>query len=211
MHRWVHRALRNVLALLLLLAAPPAFAGAPTDQLKASIDRVIKVLDDPALKVEANAARRRAAIRQVAENIFDFREAARRALGRHWEALPEQDRQEFTRLFADLLERSYVTRIEQYSGERITYSGDSVDADLATVKTRFTTKKGTEVPIDYRLLRQGDRWLVYDVAVEGLSLIANYRGQFSKIIETSSYQDLVRRMKARSDEFQAPAAGKRQS
>jgi phospholipid transport system substrate-binding protein len=194
------------------LLSAPALAGVPTEQLRASIDQVVKVLDDPALKADANAAKRREAIRQVANNIFDFQEAAKRSLGRHWEGLSEKDRSEFTALFSDLLERSYIAKIEQYRGERISYAGDSADADTATVKTRFTTKNGTDIPIDYRMLHKGDRWLVYDVSVEGLSLISNYRGQFNKIIETSSYQDLVKRMKARSDEFQAPAAaGKRDS
>ena len=79
------------------------------------------------------------------------------------------------------------------------------------MKTRFTTKNGTEIPVDYRMLRKGERWLVYDVTVEGLSLVDNYRGQFNKIIETSSYQHLVKKMKARNEEFVAPAATKRKS
>ena len=149
------------------------------------------------------------AIREAAGNTFDFGEAAKRALGKHWQGLSEQDRQEFTGLFADLLERGYVARIEEYSGEKILYTGDNVEADTATVKTKFTTKKGTEIPVDYRMQRKGDRWLVYDVSVEGLSLVGNYRGQFNKIIETSSYQDLVKKMKARNEEFSAPAAKKK--
>lgn len=208
MHRVIHGALASALALPLLFAAP-AMAGAPTEQLKTSIDQVIKVVDDPTLKADANAARRRAAVREVASNTFDFGEAAKRALGKHWQSLGEKDRQEFTGLFADLLERGYVSRIEEYSGERIVYSGESMDGDLAVVKTRFTTRKGTEIPVDYRMLKKGDKWLVYDVNVEGLSLVGNYRGQFNKIIETSSYQDLVKRMKARADEFQGPATPKK--
>jgi phospholipid transport system substrate-binding protein len=208
MHRVIHRALTSALVLPLLIAAP-AMAGAPTDQLKTSIEQVIKVVEDPALKAEGNAARRRAAVREVANNTFDFGEAAKRALGRHWQGLAEKDRQEFTGLFADLLERGYVSRIEEYSGEKIVYAGESMEGDTATVKTRFTTKKGTEIPVDYRMLKKGDKWLVYDVNVEGLSLVGNYRGQFNKIIETSSYQDLVKRMKARADEFQGPPSTKR--
>lgn len=208
MHWMIRRTLTGVAALPLLLAAAPALAGEPTDQLKSSIDQVIKVLDDPALKTEGSSVKRRAAIRHVANTTFDFGEAAKRSLGKHWQSLSEQDRQEFTGLFADLLERGYVGRIEEYSGEKIAYTGDNVDADTATVKTRFTTKSGTAIPVDYRMLRKGDRWLVYDVTVEGLSLVSNYRGQFNKIIETSSYQDLVRRMKARNDEFAAPAKKK---
>ena len=195
-------------ALLGLGIAASASAGPPTDQLRASIERVIKVLEDPALKAEARAAERRAAVRAVANETFDFRETARRALGRHWQGLSDQDREEFSSLFADVLERAYVTRIEQYSGERIAYAGEALDpgGDIATVRTRFTLKNGSEVPVDYRQVRRGDRWLVYDVSIEGISLVANYRSQFSKVIETSSYAELVKRLKARGDEFRAPAA-----
>ena len=203
MNRPAHRAAATVLGVFLLASVSPASAGVPTDQLKGSIEQVIKVLDDPASK--ADPEKRRTAVRQAAQQIFDFSEAAKRSLGRHWQGLSDKDRQEFTGLFTDLLERAYIGKIEQYSGERITYSGDSVAGDIATVKTKFTTKKGTEIPVDYRMMQKGDRWLVYDVSVEGLSLIANYRGQFNKIIETSSYAELVNRMKAKSDEFHAPA------
>ena len=107
----------------------------------------------------------------------------------------------------DLLERAYVLKIEKYSGEKVTYLGDTVDGDLATVKTKFTTKQGTEIPVDYRLLRRGDRWLVYDVFVEGVSLVANYRTQFDRIMRTGSYDELVRRMKASQSDFNS-APGK---
>jgi len=200
----------GVAAVPLFLAAP-AIAGEPTEHLKSSIDQVIKVLEDPGLKAEGSTDKRRAAIREVAGETFDFGEAAKRSLGKHWQGLSEEDRQEFTGLFADLLERGYIARIEEYSGEKIVYSGDNIDAGAATVKTRFTMKNGTEVPMDYRMLRKGERWRVYDVTVEGLSLVGNYRGQFNKIIETSSYRDLVKRMKARSDGFAAPASGKKKS
>jgi phospholipid transport system substrate-binding protein len=181
----------------LAVGAPaPARAGAPADQLKASVDQIVRVLEDPGLRVQARARDRRAAIRKEAEVVFDFTETAKRALGRHWQGLSEKDRQEFTRLFTDLIERAYISKIERYSGERITYAGESVDAGLATVRTRFVTKQGTEVPVDYRMHERGDRWLVYDVSVEGVSLVNNYRTQFDKIIQSSSYAELVRRMKA---------------
>ena len=210
MRRMLRQTLTGVVAVPLLLAAP-AIAGEPTDQLKSSIDQVIKVLEDPALKSEGSAQKRRAAIREVAGQTFDFGEAAKRSLGKHWQGLSEQEREEFTGLFADLLERGYVARIEEYSGEKIVYAGDNIDAGAATVKTRFTMKNGTEIPVDYRMLRKGERWRVYDVAVEGLSLVSNYRGQFNKIIETSSYQDLVKKMKTRSEGFSAPASAKKKS
>jgi phospholipid transport system substrate-binding protein len=181
-----------------LLCYAPAFAdaGAPTDQLKSSVEQIVKVLEDPALKTDSRVKDRRAAIRKEAEVVFDFTETAKRALGRHWQGLSEKDRQEFTGLFTDLIERAYISKIERYSGERIAYAGEAVDGGLATVRTRFVTKQGTEIPVDYRMQQRGDRWLVYDVSVEGVSLINNYRTQFDKIIQTSSYAELVRKMKA---------------
>ena len=193
-----------VLAGLVVWGPAPARAGAPTDQLKASVEQIIKVLEDPALRAEARSQERRAAIRKEAEGVFDFTETAKRALGRHWQGLAEKDRQEFTSLFTDLIERAYISKIERYSGERIAYAGEAMDGGLATVRTRFVTKQGTEVPVDYRMQQRGDRWLVYDVSVEGVSLINNYRTQFDKIIQTSSYAELVRKMKAA--ELSAPAS-----
>jgi len=195
------RPLPRVIGLGLLAATPiwapaPAHAGAPTEQLKASVEQIVKVLEDPALRAEVRARERRAAIRKEAEVIFDFGETAKRALGRHWQGLPASDRAEFTVLFTDLIERAYISKIERYSGERIAFAGESVDGGLASVRTRFVTKKGTEIPVDYRMQQRGDRWLVYDVSVEGVSLINNYRTQFDKIIQTSSYAELVRKMKA---------------
>jgi phospholipid transport system substrate-binding protein len=188
------------------LFPPTASAAAPTDQLKAPVDQVIRILQDPKLKPDSMAAERRAAIRREAESIFDFPETAKRALGRHWQSLSAAEQSEFVSLFTDLLERAYLVKIERYSGEPIVYTGDSIEGELATVKTKFTTKQGTEIPIEYRLLRHGDRWQVYDVFIEGISLIANYRTQFDRIMRTGSYQELARRLRAKQAEFSTPAA-----
>jgi len=194
--------LTTAVALLLatVLTVPPASAGAPTDQLRTQVDRVLKLLDDPALKEKPKD--RRAAVRKVAEDIFDFGETARRSLGRHWADRTEAERDEFVKLFGDLLERSYISKIEVYGGEKINYVSDKIDGDQASVMSKLLTKTGTDVPIEYRMLKKGDRWLVYDVIIEGVSLVGNYRTQFNKIIQTSSYQDLVNRMRAK--DFSAP-------
>jgi phospholipid transport system substrate-binding protein len=197
---WIGTCLSVLLGVTLIR---PGWAGAPTDQLKGSVDQVIRLLDDPRLKSASMEQERRAAIRKEADAIFDFAESAKRALGPHWQHLSDENRQEFVSLYADLLQRAYISKIERYSGEKITYAGESADADLVTVKTRFLAKQGTEIPVDYRMRRHGDRWLVYDVFVEGVSLIANYRTQFNKIIQTASYAELVRKMKAA--ELRAPA------
>ncbi len=204
-------AVAAVLAVALVSVAAPARAGAPTEQLRAQIDRVVKTLEDPELKKEGRARERRRAIRKIAEEIFDFGETAKRSLARHWQARTPAEREEFVALFTDLLERSYIGKIELFNGEKIAYVGEQVDGDQAVVRTRVITKQGTEIPVDYRMLRRGDRWLVYDVVIEGVSLIANYRTQFNKIIQTSSYQELVKKMKTKQEEFleqdkqQAPA------
>jgi len=189
-------------ALLALLAAEhPAWAGPPTEQLRAQIDRVLKVLEDPELKKEPRALDRRAAVRKIANDIFDFSETAQRSLARHWAPRTPAERAEFVQLFADLLERSYISKIEVYGGEKIQFIGESIDGDRATVRTRITTREGSDIPIDYRMLPRGSRWLVYDVVIEGVSLVANYRAQFNKIITTSSYKELVKKMRTKQEEF----------
>jgi phospholipid transport system substrate-binding protein len=178
-----------------------ALAGPVSEQLKDAIDRVVKVLEDPALKGPDRKAERQAAVTKIAQEIFDFPEVGRRSLGRHWQPLSDKQREEFTALFADLLERSYVSKIELYSGEKITYASERLDGDTATVATRIATKSGAEVPIDYRLLKKGTRWLVYDVNIEGVSLVSNYRTQFNKIIQTSSFEDLLQKLKTKQGEL----------
>ena len=185
------------LAGLLILSVAPAWAVTPTEQLKGSIDKIIPILEDPTLKGDAKLQERRAAIRRVASDVFDFTESARRALGPHWERRTAEERQEFARLLGDLLERAFASRLEQYAGEQIQYTGEAVDGNFATVKTTIITKSGAELPVDYQVLRRGDRWFVYDVWIEGVSLMNNYRAQFNKIIQTSSYEDLVRKLKAK--------------
>jgi phospholipid transport system substrate-binding protein len=180
--------------------ADPASAGPASDQLKIQMDRVIRVLSDPDLKSEARVMERRAAIRKIANDIFDFRETTQRCLGRHWQARTPAERDEFVVVFADLLERSYIGKIELYSGEKIAFIGESGGDEQATVRTRLVTRQGAEIPVDYRMHRKGDRWLAYDVAIEGVSLVANYRAQFNKIIQTSSYAELVRKLKAKQEE-----------
>jgi phospholipid transport system substrate-binding protein len=196
-----------VLALALVLAAPPAWAGAPTEQLKAQIDRVLKLIDDPALK--DNPKDKRVAVRKIADDIFDFGETAKRALGRHWAARTQAERDEFVKLFGDLLERSYISKIELYGGEKIQYMSDRIEDDQAAVLSKLVTKAGSDVPIEYRMLKKGDRWLVYDVIIEGVSLVANYRTQFNKIIQTSSYAELVKKMKSRQEEMGSSAVAGR--
>lgn len=190
-----------VLTVAMLAASVPAWAGPPTEQLRVQMDRVIKVLEDPELKREGRQVERRAAIRRLANEIFDFTETTRRSLGPHWQARTPAEREQFVRLYADLLERSYIGKIELYSGERIQFVGDTIEGDQATVRTRLVTKSGTEIPVDYRMHRTAsDRWLTYDVAIEGVSMVANYRAQFNKIIQSSGYPSLVSKLTEKQEQ-----------
>jgi phospholipid transport system substrate-binding protein len=194
-------------ALVVGVSSTPVAAGVPTDQLKGAVERVLKTLDDPALKGEARLGDRRAAVRKIANEIFDFSEIAKRSMARHWQPLSETQKNEFVGLFADLLERSYISKIETYGGEKIQYTAERADGEFATVSTRIITKNGTEVPVDYRMIKRADRWLVYDVSIEGVSLVSNYRTQFNKIIQTTSYNELVSKLRNKQDELLAEDKG----
>jgi len=182
---------------LLVLFAPAARAGEPTDQLRLHVDEVLKVLDNTSLRAADKVEERRDVIRKAANEVFNFEETAKRALGPHWTQRTAAERKEFVALFTDLLERSYVSRIEQYGGEKVTYVGDQMTGDQAVAKTKIVGKTGNEIPVDYRMQKEGDRWRVYDVTIEGVSLVSNYRTQFNKIVQTESYQALVDKLKAR--------------
>ena len=187
-------------ALALMLPAVPALAGAPTDQLRTQVDQVVRVLDDPALKA---STARRDAVRKIAGEVFDYNEMAKRALGTHWAPRTPEQKQEFVSLFSDLLDRAYFSKIEQYQGEKVRYGTETVDGDQATVKTMIVTPSGSEVPLDYRMHRLDGRWSVYDVSIQGVSLVANYRTQFNRVVTTESYESLVQKLK---DKDATPAA-----
>jgi len=204
---WFHLKSALLALGLAVITAVPAAAGVPTDQLRGAVDRVLKTLDDPSFKGADKVADRRVAVRKIANEIFDFGEIAKRSMARHWQPLSEAQRTEFVGLFADLLERSYISKIETYGGEKIQYTAEKIDGDYATVSTRIVTKNGTEVPVDYRMKKGGDRWLVYDVSIEGVSLVSSYRTQFNKIIQTSSYNQLVSKLKNKQDELLAEDKG----
>ena len=184
-----------LIAVLVLGLASDAWAGQPTDQLRAYTDQVLKVLQNPALSMPE----RREAVRHLAEEVFEVSETAKRALGQHWLQRTQAEREEFVKLFANLLEQTYIARIGEFGGEQLMYVSEQIDGDRAIVRARITTKKGAEVPVESRLLQKDNRWLIYDILVENLSLISNYRSQFDRVIRTTSYEELVKRLKTRGD------------
>jgi phospholipid transport system substrate-binding protein len=185
-------------AFFLLVATTPAFAAenGPVEELRNRVDRAVQVLNDPAVKGSAGLAERRVRIRKIADEIFAFEEMAKRAMGVHWQQLPAPERERFVRLFSDLLDRAYFEKIDSYNGEKVTYLQTKVEGDQATIPTRVITPKGTDIPVEYRMLRDKGRWMVYDVIIEGVSLVANYRAQFDRIIRTASVDELLRRMES---------------
>jgi phospholipid transport system substrate-binding protein len=184
------------LVLLALWGAAHVSADSVTDRLRPEIERVVQTLEDPALKSAARMAERRQAVRDITGGMFDWAEMARRTLGRHWDARSEAERAEFAGLYRELIERAFMAKIEKYSGEKILFAGETVEGDQATVRTRLLARGG-EVLIDYRLGAQGDRWLISDVVIDGVSITANYRAQFDGLLMKSSYGDLVRWMRDR--------------
>jgi len=192
------RVLALLAATLLVVSAPrESFAGPATDQIKGTVDQVMKILTDPTLKGEKKVQERRARIRKVVLERFGFTEMSKRSLGRYWNERTPQERTEFVRLFTDLLERAYIDKVDGYSGEQVVYEGESVDGNYSEVRTKIVTKKNQDASITYRLLKHDSNWEVYDVIVENVSLVNNYRTQFSKIIRTSSYEALVKKMQAK--------------
>ncbi len=175
-------------------------ALSPVKVMNATTDRIVEILKDKELKKASKTTERRTAIRKAVTEVFDFEEMSRRALAVHWQKLSIEERNEFVSLFSDLLERSYIKKIESYSDEKIDYLEEKIDGDNALVKSKITTKRNLEIPIDYKLLRKGEKWLVYDVVIEGVSLVNNYRTQFNKIIRQNSYAELLKRMKNKQEE-----------
>jgi phospholipid transport system substrate-binding protein len=194
----------GTLVTLALVLGPgsAAWAGPPTDMLREYTEAVQKVLDDPALNTDERRPERRAAVRKLAAEAFDVQETARRALGPHWQQRTPAEREEFVQLFADLLERTYIAKIDLYGGERLRFTEERLNGDSAIVRARVVTKQGTEVPVEGRLHKRADRWLIYDVAIENISLVANYRAQFDRIIRTASYGELIKRLRTRGEFLQ---------
>jgi phospholipid transport system substrate-binding protein len=171
-------------------------AASPAEEVRASIDKVLATLKDP--RLQKNPEKRRQQIKEIIRERFDFGEMARRSLGPEWQRRTPEERKEFVKLFIDLLERAYISAIEDV--EAVRDLREKVDGNYAEVKTRVVDKKGVESSVDYRLHNVNGKWKVYDVLVENVSLVNNYRDQFNRILTRYSYEELIRRMKAKQFE-----------
>jgi len=192
--------IRSAWSLILMMAiAAPALAAGPMEEIKQTTDKILSILANPALKAPSKTAERERLIRQAVDERFDWGEMARRSLATHWAKRTAEERKEFVSLFADLLERTYRKKAEDYSGEKVLYEGENKEGDYATVKVKIVTQKNKDIPVEYRLKKKGNGWLIYDVSIEGVSLINNYRTQFNSIIQQSSYDNLVKKLREKAE------------
>ena len=189
-------------AWLLVASAVASPTMGPREIVEAAVSRVVLAIQRADMESSAPSQRsrlameqRRLEVRRIAADLFDFDEISRRALSRHWTARGPEEQAEFVRLFTDLLERTYLGRIESYSGEKIVYLGETVDGPFATVRSKVVTRRRGETPIDYRLHLRDGRWKVYDVLIDHASFVATYRSEFSRILQKEPYPALVERLR----------------
>lgn len=194
--------MKRVTALVigLLLSVSQAFAT-PLEDVKKTVDDVVRIVADKDGKTSEK--KRRQALKRTISTIFDYNEMSKRALGRHWNELAPEEKVRFAELFAELLENSYAGKIESYNNEKIVYIKELFDGDHAEIKSKVVTAKRDEFTLDYRMIRQNNRWMVYDVVIEGVSLVSNYRSQFGRIIKSSGYAGLIKKLETKNGELKA--------
>ncbi len=194
----------TVMVLFLAVVGPRVADASVTDEVKKTVDQVVAIVSSKEMKKPQNEQKRRQALKKAISAIFDYGEMAKRSMGRHWNERSPAERKEFVQLFETLLENSYAGKIESYNNEKIVYGKESVQGEYAEVKSKVVTAKRDEYSLDYRLMNKGGKWVVYDVVIEGVSLVANYRSQFNKIIQNQGYAELVKKLRAKNTEITTP-------
>jgi len=180
------------------LTAPRVWAGGATDAMKGTIDEVLRIVQDKELRKPVKSEERRMLLEKVVGERFDYTEMSRRSLGAPWAKLSEKEKNEFVDLFQTLLVNSYADKVEAYSGEGVEYVNERTEKDYAEVRTKVLTGK-TEIPLDYRMINKASTWRVYDVVVDGVSLVNNYRGQFTKILRSGTFAELLDQLRKKSE------------
>ena len=181
--------------ILLFFSPVVSFGGTPTESVKDTTDKIIAIVSDPVLKTPEKKEEKARLIRAAVDERFNWKEMSRRTLARHWAKRTDQEKKEFIDLFGKLLERTYLERVEGYSGEKVLYINEVVDGKYGIVSVKIVTEKDTEISVRYKVKKKGENWLVYDISIEGVSLINNYRKQFNSIIVRSSYKELVGKLR----------------
>jgi phospholipid transport system substrate-binding protein len=194
---------RILLVLTALLLMVSVASAAPTDEVKKAVDQVVSIVADKEMK--KNEVKRRQALKKAISTIFDYSEMAKRSLGKHWNVRSAAEKTHFSDLFATLLENSYASKIEAYNNEKIIYIKEYMDDnENAVVKSKVVTAARDEFTLDYHLFKQKGKWMVYDVVIEGVSLVSNYRSQFNKTITSNGYDSLLKKLQSKNEELKAP-------
>ena len=189
----------SIAALLLIASACGALADTPLSEVKATTEKVLLLLKDSKLQGDAKKTERRQLVRSEMEKRFAWEESARACLGRHWTKRTPAEKTEFVKLFSEFLKDTYSDKVATYYGDldKVDYQGEKIQADYASVKLVLTTKAKVDHPLEYRMEKAGDDWKVYDVVIEGVSMVKNYRDQFDAIIAKSSYEELIKEIKSK--------------
>jgi len=189
----------GILILLLCLgSAGLAPAGEPLELVRTAIEKAVQVLKDPKSQPQDKKNERIDRLREVLNPIFDYDEMAKRALGSHWRRRTPAEQEEFVKLFRDFLERVYSDKIDLYGGEKVLFGREIMDGDFAQVDSTLIRPKGEEIAVIYKLRRANGKWKVYDAVVENISIVNNYRSQFDRVISSSSYEELVKRLQEKA-------------
>ncbi len=176
-------------------------SATPLDDVKKTVDEVVRIIADKDMK--KHVQQRRQALKKTISTIFDYNEMAKRSLGKHWNQLAPEEKKQFADLFAALLENSYAGKIESYNNEQIVYVKEQLDGDHAEIRSKVVTAKRDEFTLDYRMTSHNGKWMVYDVVVEGVSLVSNYRSQFSRVITASGYGGLIKKLEVKNSELKS--------
>ena len=185
---------------VLLFTSSFSLAMEPGKLLMETVDKGLTVLKEPALSGTEKTQERRQALWKEISIVFNFEEMSKRALGQHWKKRSPEEKKEFVELFTNILKDAYIGKTDTYNGEKVVLLREKQDSDYAVVQTKFITKNGTEIAVDYSMLNNSGEWKIYDVIIEGVSMINNYRSQFNNILLKSPYENLVKRMKEKTTE-----------
>lgn len=184
-----------LVSLAILVSGAAAGASDVTEAVRATVDRVIEILNDPGLQGPEHKAERRGRVMSLISERFDFEELSRRTLARHWRKRTDAEKEEFVGLYTRFLQDFYMDRIEDNRRQKVVYTGETLRGKVAEVQTLVVTAKGLEVPINYRLKQGPEGWKVYDVVIEGVSLVRSYRTQFGEVIQKQSYEGLIKMLR----------------
>jgi phospholipid transport system substrate-binding protein len=180
-----------------LILTSVAYAGIPTEQVRATADRVLEILNDPKFAGGGAKQEQRELLRATIYPRFDFDEMSRRSLGPTWRRISKAEQEEFVQLFKQLLEESYINNIQGFHGEKIIYGSELQEQDYARVDTKLIPKEGEPVTITYNLHKVGEDWKVYDVVIEDISIVNNYRAQFGRLVAKEPFSKVLDRMRER--------------